>query len=115
MALEKFEYWRSQKHLNLIRSMPCCSCQYQPRSQAAHSNSGKHGKGLGIKSSDEFTIPMCIYCHASFDRYENDNLTRNVNEAWFILKLIETANLLKAEGKLLPDAERLLKLRGVLE
>ena len=39
---------RSKKRLNEIRALPCVRCGY-PHSQAAHSNSGKHGKGKELK------------------------------------------------------------------
>ncbi len=45
--------------LDLIRSMPCCNCGASPRSQAAHSNFGEHGKGRGVKASDDYAIPLC--------------------------------------------------------
>lgn len=34
----------------------------------AHSNQQKHGKGMGIKSKDEFTVPACMACHAWIDQ-----------------------------------------------
>ncbi|MEA1231085.1 hypothetical protein ODQ17_17055 [Acinetobacter sp. IRS14] len=71
---------RSQKKLNEIRALPCVRCGY-PYSQAAHSNSGKHGKGKGIKSSDEFTVPLCHKCHFLFDTYQLG--TRQESEALF--------------------------------
>ncbi|MEI1732886.1 hypothetical protein V8P92_02075 [Acinetobacter baumannii] len=60
---------RSTKRLNVIRALPCVRCGY-PHSQAAHSNSGKHGKGKGIKASDAFTVPLCHKCHFLFDTYQ---------------------------------------------
>lgn len=60
---------RSTKRLNEIRALPCVRCGY-PHSQAAHSNSGKHGKGKGIKASDAFTVPLCHKCHFLFDTYQ---------------------------------------------
>ena len=60
---------RSPKRLAEIRKLPCVRCG-NPYSQAAHSNSAKHGKGRGIKASDLFVIPLCAICHAAFDRFE---------------------------------------------
>jgi Protein of unknown function (DUF1364) len=34
----------------------------------AHSNQGAHGKGMGIKASDIYTIPACHSCHALLDQ-----------------------------------------------
>lgn len=110
----KFEYYRSEKHLNMIRSMACVGCGRPPRSQAAHSNSGVHGKGMKIKASHEFTIPLCVYCHAEFDRFEGDHSKREENEKWFMGKLKMTVQILDLTQGLLKDAKRLLIERGVL-
>lgn len=49
---------RDSKRLAEIRKLSCVRCG-NPDSQAAHSNSAKHGKGRGIKASDEYTVPLC--------------------------------------------------------
>ena len=65
---------RDGKYLRLIASMPCFSCGIEGRSQAAHSNLAKHGKGGSMKASDYATFPLCaatlgdIGCHAKFDQ-----------------------------------------------
>lgn len=33
----------------------------------AHSNHGRHGKGLGLKASDEFGAYACVACHSVID------------------------------------------------
>lgn len=33
----------------------------------AHSNQGRHGKGMGIKADDKYTIPACRSCHEWLD------------------------------------------------
>lgn len=71
---------RSTKRLNAIRQLPCVRCGSSP-SQAAHSNSSKHGKGRGIKSSDIYTVPLCAICHAAFDQFKLG--TRHESEALF--------------------------------
>ena len=60
---------RNPKRLKEVRQLPCVHCG-NPNSQAAHSNSSKHGKGRGIKASDEYTVPLCHVCHSALDRYE---------------------------------------------
>lgn len=47
---------RNAKRLKAIRLLPCVRCGQSP-SQAAHSNSSKHGKGRGIKSSESLDAP----------------------------------------------------------
>ncbi|SSQ59769.1 hypothetical protein [Acinetobacter baumannii] len=86
---------RSTKRLNEIRALPCVRCGY-PQSQAAHSNSGKHGKGKGIKSSDAFTVALCYKCHHLFDTYQLG--TRQESEVMFDQWLEKTERMLKIEN-----------------
>ena len=74
------------KRLDAIRSLPCCQCGASPRSQAAHSNFGQHGKGKGIKADDCYTIPLCHSCHASLDQNLSQQ-TRQQQLDWFNRKL----------------------------
>lgn len=83
---------RDSKRLAEIRKLPCVRCG-NPNSQAAHSNSAKHGKGRGIKSSDQFTIPLCFKCHAAFDRFELGN--RAESEAMFEKWLVKTELMMR--------------------
>lgn len=83
---------RDSKRLAEIRKLPCVRCG-NPHSQAAHSNSAKHGKGRSIKSSDQFTIPLCAICHAAFDRFELGN--RAESEAMFEKWLVKTELMMR--------------------
>ena len=87
---------RSPKRLAEIRKLPCVRCG-NPNSQAAHSNSAKHGKGRGIKASDAFVIPLCAICHAAFDRFELGN--RAESEAMFEKWLVKVNRMLVMEDK----------------
>ena len=82
---------RDAKRLAAIRKLPCVRCGY-PHSQAAHSNSSKHGKGRGIKASDLYTVPLCYVCHAAFDKFELG--TRQESEALFDGWLEKTERML---------------------
>lgn len=33
-----------------------------------HSNQNRHGKGMGLKARDEFTVPGCMACHFAIDQ-----------------------------------------------
>ena len=35
---------------------------------ACHSNQSKHGKGMGLKAADIFTVPGCYSCHMELDQ-----------------------------------------------
>ncbi|AWL18204.1 DUF968 domain-containing protein [Acinetobacter nosocomialis] len=82
---------RDAKRLAEIRKLPCVRCGQSP-SQAAHSNSSKHGKGRGIKASDEFTVPLCHSCHSQFDQFKLG--TRQESEALFDEWLEKTNRML---------------------
>ncbi len=83
---------RNPKRLAEIRKLPCVRCG-NSNSQAAHSNSAKHGKGRSIKSSDLFTIPLCFKCHAAFDRFELGS--REQSEAMFEKWLVKTELMMR--------------------
>ena len=83
---------RDAKRLAAIRKLPCIRCG-NPNSQAAHSNSAKHGKGRSIKASDEFTISLCFKCHAAFDRFELGS--RAESEAMFERWLVKTELMMR--------------------
>ena len=87
---------RDLKRLAAVRKLPCVRCG-NPHSQAAHSNSAKHGKGRGIKASDLFVIPLCFKCHAAFDRFELGN--RAESEAMFNQWLVKTNRMLVMEDR----------------
>lgn len=77
---------RDAKRLEQVRSLPCCQCGASPRSQAAHSNFGIHGKGKGVKADDKYTIPLCVVCHQSLDQNLSQQ-TRQQQLDWFNRKL----------------------------
>ena len=87
---------RDAKRLAAIRKLPCVKCG-NPHSQAAHSNSSKHGKGRGIKAFDLFVIPLCAICHAAFDRFELGS--RAESEAMFEKWLVRVNRMLNQTDK----------------
>ena len=87
---------RNPKRLAEVRKLPCVKCG-NPYSQAAHSNSAKHGKGRSIKSLDIYTIPLCHSCHFQFDTFQLGG--RVESEAMFDQWLIKTNRMLSVEDK----------------
>lgn len=87
---------RSPKRLAEIRKLPCVRCG-NPNSQAAHSNSAKHGKGRSIKASDEFAVPLCHSCHFQFDTFQLGN--RAESEAMFERLLVKTELMMRKGGE----------------
>jgi hypothetical protein len=59
---------KDAKHLDYIRSLPCCVCGDNTSTEAAHIRvaSLEHGKnhtGMAEKSSDKWALPLCGECH----------------------------------------------------
>jgi hypothetical protein len=67
LMFPKHKYIRSKKHLQNVASLPCQHCLIEGQTQAAHSNQLIHGKGRGIKASDEYTAALCVTCHQILD------------------------------------------------
>ena len=74
-------------YLGLCRGQPCYLLLPSVRTHdgetvvPAHSNQSQHGKGMGLKASDIFTIPACYACHAELDQGKLMNRAEKV-EAW---------------------------------
>jgi hypothetical protein len=51
-----------------VADLPCQNCYIEGQTQAAHSNWAEHGKGRGIKASDEYTAALCQTCHTELDQ-----------------------------------------------
>ena len=49
----------------LVAGMSCIRCIKAPPSQCAHAN---YGKGMGFKTDDRMTFPMCPPCHTALDQ-----------------------------------------------
>lgn len=47
-----------------------------------HSNQSKHGKGLGLKAADQFTVPGCMDCHSWLDQGPADRQTKAAHFDW---------------------------------
>lgn len=61
--------WRCRRLLDEARHHSCQApgCGGSEGVVAAHSNQGRHGKGLGIKAHDCFVGFMCHWCHVYVD------------------------------------------------
>lgn len=82
----KHEYLDDKSYRSFVASLPCFVCGAVGRSQAAHSNSAKDGKGGSIKATDAAIFPLCaddlgaIGCHTRHDQAK-DGLTRDERRA----------------------------------
>jgi hypothetical protein len=67
--IPKFKYIRSNKLMSFYRTIPCQKCGIDDGTVCgAHSNQEIHGKGKGIKASDEFCASLCNNCHYCIDQ-----------------------------------------------
>ena len=98
--ISKFYYFRSKKHLKNVASLPCQVCGLEGSTQAAHSNQAKHGKGRGIKASDEYTAALCFKHHFLID--QGQSLTKEERVDMWDKAHQKTVNALIEQG-LWPD------------
>mgnify|MGYP006283915161 CR=1 FL=1 len=96
MKFPKFNYFRSKKHLQNVAELPCQNCGIEGQTQAAHSNLAEHGKGRGIKASDEFTAALCQKCHTELD--QGARLTKEQRRMLWQMAYQRTVSLLKNKG-----------------
>jgi hypothetical protein len=79
---------RSKEHLRFVAQQPCLICGRSP--SHAHHVRFAQSKGLGLKVSDEFTVPLCAIHHS-------ENHTTGNERLWWSERAIDP----------LPVAERL--------
>lgn len=68
----------SDAHLGRIRELPCCVCYSQVRSEAHHLKQGTGERGLGLRSTDKYTVPLCPSHH-----YEVEHIGSKNEQVWF--------------------------------
>ena len=67
---------RSRKYRMAVAELCCVKCGIDGYSQAAHPNSHKWGKGLGLKADDYACVPLCcdrpgiVGCHTQWDQHK---------------------------------------------
>lgn len=98
--IPKFKYFRSKAHLKNVADLPCQNCYIEGQTQAAHSNWAEHGKGRGIKASDEFTAALCQTCHMELD--SGARLSKDQRRMLWQMAYQRTVNKLKSQN-LWPD------------
>jgi hypothetical protein len=83
-----------------VADLPCQNCYIEGQTQAAHSNWAEHGKGRGIKASDEYTAALCQTCHTEPD--SGAKLNKEQRRNLWQMAYQKTVNKLKA-GNLWPN------------
>jgi hypothetical protein len=57
---------RVDKYLEFVRTKACCICSYPPKSAPHHWSPKAFVGGMGSKTSDYRTVPLCQRCHDTF-------------------------------------------------
>lgn len=68
----------SPAHLECIRKLPCCVSRRMPGGEAHHLKAGTRERGMGLRSTDKWALPMSPDKHGEVERVG----TRN-ELAWF--------------------------------
>jgi hypothetical protein len=103
--------YRNSNLLAVVRQLPCASCGTTGRTQAAHSNQLRFGKGRGIKGSDAAIMALCAQnygkpgCHAELD--QGKNMTKLERYAFEYEHIALTLIALIEQGYLIVDKDRL--------
>lgn len=93
MMFPKTKYVRDKKRLEACRLLACQNCGADDGTVvAAHSNWAEHGKGRGIKASDEYVAALCFLCHAELDQ---GKMSSNEKKEMWMRAYQKTSNLLK--------------------
>lgn len=77
MAYPKQKTKRNEAYRRYVTTFPCAMCGIEGYSQAAHPNTSKYGKGMGLKADDMQCIPLCgprpgvPGCHHELDQGRN--------------------------------------------
>jgi hypothetical protein len=66
LAIPTVKRHRNKEHLRLVAAQACLVCGRQPSD--AHHLRFAQGRGLGLKVSDEFTVPLCRVHHREVHR-----------------------------------------------
>jgi hypothetical protein len=79
--------YRNKKILQLAKGQDCQHCgRNDGTTVAAHSNLGRDGKGVGLKSWDNFAAYLCYECHTAYD-------THRMSQAEFDQAMIRTMKI----------------------
>lgn len=68
----------SEAHLALIRKMPCCVTLKVPAGEAHHLKAGTGERGMGLRSTDRWALPLSHDKHMELERIGSRNEVR-----WF--------------------------------
>lgn len=96
----------SEAHLAAIRKLPCCipGCN-KVGCDPHHLKAGTGERGMALRSSDRFTVPLCRPHHDEVER-----ISSRGEPAWFAKHGIDPINLAGALWAASPDAAAMTKI-----
>lgn len=95
----------SDDHLALIRQMPCCVCERAAPSDPHHLKSHTGERGIGLRSTDKWAVPMCRADHDEVERAG----TRNERQ-WFLDHGVDAHELAQALWACTGDLARMVNV-----
>jgi hypothetical protein len=93
--------YRNPAYLLLCKGRPCIACGADDGTIVpAHRN---YGKSMSMKSSDAWTIPLCVRCHSNYDSYVIGDA--DASDEWFAEHFMTHIDNLLTEGRLTVDGK----------
>jgi len=87
--------YRSNEYLDFVRTHPCCHPRCMAQADHAHHFDRKRGGGgVGLKSHDTFTVPLCarhhdeIHQHGGFGAFNFDRFNTNAHLYQVALRIL---------------------------
>ena len=88
-----------EAYLSLLRQLPCCICGHTPAGTVHHLKQGTGTRGMGMRSTDRYGLPMCMAgfssggqnCHGEIEAAGSKN-----EAAWFAERGIDALDLAAA-------------------
>ncbi len=68
--------WRSDNYRKWVSSLPCARCHSLAGSQCHHIKGVGHLSGAGLKAPDQFSMPLCVECHAEIHTKSHPDVVR---------------------------------------
>ena len=76
---------RSKHYLDWVRNQPCWTCGTNQEIHAHHHGRTEGGGGMGLKTCDLHTVPLCRKCHEQWHRrgtIQSMSRDKTVAELW---------------------------------
>ncbi len=95
----------SPKHLDCIRACQCCVCEHPPRSEAHHLKAGTGERGMGVRSTDKHSVPLCSTCHQEVEAAGAKN-----EKFWFTSRGLDALSLALALWASTSDVDQMQRI-----